>query len=114
MEKSQTRNHTIKERERDFLLLLGYNYLKSRKIKNSIVIYKALYHLYPKSAILSLCLSFLYLQIRQYEEALFYAEIYITNKKGKHKQGRLIKSKALFELGLVEEAKECAQKILAK
>ena len=98
--------------QKDFLLLLGYNYLKSGKLEKAVTIFLSLYHLYPKSDIYSLCLSYLYLKLKQYEETLFYAEIYMTNRKGKQKIGRLIKSKALFEMGLVEEAKECAIKIL--
>ena len=113
MKKEITGVATLDRSQKDFLLLLGYNYLKCNKIKDAIVIYKALYYLFPEEEVFSLCLSFLYLQIKEYEDAILYAEIYLK-REGNLKHGRLIKSKVLFELGLVEEAKECAQKILAK
>ena len=113
MDKLQKQKYSSGELEKDFLLLLGYNYIKSHKYKYAIIIYKALYFLYPETKIFSLCLSFLYLQIKEYEDAILYAEIYLK-KQGKLKHGRLIKSKVLFELGLVEEAKECARKIIIK
>lgn len=111
MNEYKERNPLIKEQEKKFLLLLGYNYLKSNKLEKAVVIFKVLYHLYPDTDLFSLCLSYLYLKLNNHEDTLFYAEIYLKNKKGKLKQGRLIKSKALFALGLVDEAKECAKKI---
>ena len=104
----------INDQQKDFLLLLGYNYLKSCKLEKAITIFKVLYYLYPKSDIYCLYLSYLHLKLKQYEETLFYAEIYMTKRNGKLKQGRFIKSKALFEMGLVEEAKKCAQKIFVE
>ena len=99
MNEYQERNPLIKEQQKKFLLLLGYNYLKSNKLEKSVIIFKALYHLYPDIDIFCLCLSYIYLKLNNYEDTLFYAEIYLTNRKGKLKQGRLIKSKALFCVG---------------
>ena len=109
--KQKKKNIMISDQQENFLLLLGYNYLKGCKLEKAITIFKVLYYLYPKCDIYSLCLSYLHLKLKQYEKTLFYAEIYMTKQNGKLKQGRLIKSKALFEMGLVEEAKKCVQKI---
>lgn len=105
----QSEPSTISHRQKDFLVLLGYNYLKSNQLKKAIIVYQALYHLFPKSEEFSFCLSYLYLKQNQYEKALYYVEIYLTESKGIQKLAYLIKSKALFHLGRLNEAKKCAR-----
>lgn len=96
-------------RQKDFLALLGHNYLKSNKLEEATVVYQALYHLFPESENFSFCLSYLYLKQKQYEKALYYVEIYLVEGKGTQKLAYLIKSQALFNLGRLNEAKKCAQ-----
>lgn len=107
----QLQNNTthLSQQHRDFLSLLGYTYLKSNKLEKAIVVYQALYHLCPESECFSFCLSYLYLQKKQYEKAMFYAEIYLSNNKRVLKLGHLIKSEALYNLGRSSEAQECAK-----
>jgi tetratricopeptide (TPR) repeat protein len=111
MKQLEQNNRNIEKCDHDFLLLLGYNYIKSTKLKKATVIYRALHKLYPKSSIYSLCLSYLYLKESDYEKAIQCAEKFIENTKGSLKHGYLLKSKALFEIGMIEEAKKCAKKI---
>ena len=99
----------ISHQQREFLALLGYTYLESNKFEKAIIVYKALYHLFPDSENFSFCLSYLYLQQKQYEKALYYAELYLSNKEKVIKLAHLIKSQALFNLGRSTEAKECAK-----
>jgi tetratricopeptide (TPR) repeat protein len=111
MDTNSSHDCPVNKREKDFLLLLGYNYLKGRKFKQATVIYNALYHLYPDDKHFSLFLSFLYLQIKEYEKSLLFADQYLA-REGNHQQGHFIKGRALFEQGLVDEAKSCAKKVL--
>jgi tetratricopeptide (TPR) repeat protein len=99
-------------RQKDFIARLGYNYLKNNKFKEAIVVYQALYHLFPESEHFSFCLSYLYLKQKQYEKALYYIEIYLVDRKGTQKLAYLIKSQALFNLDRLNEAKKCAQTYL--
>lgn len=113
METLTKKNKVIRKREKDFLSLLGYNYIKSRKFENAAVIYKAMHHLFPDNRNYKLYLSYLYLHIKEYKKAVYFADRYLENET-ENKQGSLIKGKALFELGSIEEAKICAGKVLIK
>ena len=99
----------INDQQKDFLSILGYTYLKNNKLKKATTVYQALFHLFPKSDYYSFCLSYLHLKQKQYEKALYYANIYLTNCRNMNKLGYLIKSQALFNLGRRKEAKECAK-----
>jgi tetratricopeptide (TPR) repeat protein len=114
MERIKKKNSGITKEQKNFLLLMGYNYIKSNKLEKAIVIYKAMYHLYPESDIFSFCLSYLYIQSKQYEKALFYAETYVSEKKGALRQGLFLKSKALFELGFIDEAHKSVKHYFSK
>lgn len=114
MKENKINERWITSEQKNFLLLVGYNYIKSNKLKKAIVIYKAMYHLYPESDIYSFCLSYLYLKSKEYEKALFYAETYLSEKKGGLRQGLFLKSKALFELGFTDEAKKSVRNYFAK
>jgi tetratricopeptide (TPR) repeat protein len=102
----------ISRQQKDFLALLGYNYLKSNKLEKAIIIYQALFYLFPKSEDFSFCLSYLYLKQNQYEKSLYYVEIYLNEGKGIQKLAYLIKSQALYHLGRLKEAKKCARRFI--
>ena len=99
----------INNQQKDFLSILGYTYLKNNKLSKATIVYQALFHLFPKSDYFAFCLSYLYLQQKQFKKALYYANYYLANANNIDKLGHLIKSQALFNLGRRSEAKECAK-----
>lgn len=100
----------ISEKHKNYLLILAYIYLKNNQMKKAITIYKALLHLFPEAEGVTFCLSYLYLSTGQYENALFYADIYLGNKD--YDLGYLIKGQSLLKLGRNYEAKEAVRKYL--
>lgn len=105
-----TQQPPISEKHKNYLLVLAYIYLKNNQMKKAITIYKALLHLCPDTEGVTFCLSYLYLSTGQYENALFYVDIYLGNKT--YDLGYLIKSQSLLKLGRQFEAKEAVQKYM--
>jgi tetratricopeptide (TPR) repeat protein len=102
----------INEKHKDFLSILAYIYLKNNKFEKAIAVYKALWHLFPDSDRLTLCLGYLYLATHQYETALFYAETFLADNQ-EIGLGHLLKGRALYKLGKHFEAQKAIQQFLA-
>jgi len=94
----------LSEKHKDYLSLLAYIYVKNNQLTKAIVVYKALWHLYPEMEQMPFCLSYLYLKIHDSESALFYADIYLSQKN--NGLGFLLKSQAHALLGQTAEARE--------
>lgn len=105
-----TQHSSINEKHKDYLLIIAYIYLKNNQMEKAITIYKALWHLFPETEGITFCLSYLYLNTGQYENALFYCDIYLKNKD--YGLGYFIKSQSLLMLGRNYEAKEAIRKYL--
>lgn len=100
------------KRHKDFLSILAYIYLKNNQFEKAITVYKALWHLFPDSHRLTLCLGYLYLATHQHERALFYAESFLA---ANHEigLGHLLKGQALYKLGKKFEAQKAIQQFFA-
>lgn len=100
-------------KQRDFLSVLGYNYLKKNKLEKAIIVYKALVLLYPKSSQYAFSLSYLYHQTEQYEKALHYADVFLkSNPTKKLSLGYYLKARTLQKLGQDDKAKYVASLFL--
>ena len=102
--------HTISEKQKSYLLMLAYIYLKNNQMDKAITIYKALWHLFPENEGIAFCLSYLFLSTGQYDTALSYAEAYIGNKN--NGMGFLLKGLSLHKLGRRYEAQEAIKRYL--
>ncbi len=94
----------INEKQKDFLQIMAFVYAQNDQFEKAIIIYKALWLLFPDSEKLAFCLGYSYLRIQQFEKALFYADTYLARNSSC--LGYLLKAKALSELGRKHEAKE--------
>lgn len=107
---STSAKHAISKKQKSYLLVLAYVYLRNNQMQKAIIIYKALWHLFPESEGIAFCLSYLYLSTGQYDTALSYAEAYIGNKnKG---MGFLLKGLSLHRMGRRYEAQEAIKQYL--
>lgn len=104
-------HQSISEKQKNYLLILAYIYLKNNQLEKAITIYKALWHLFPETEGITFCLSYLYLNTGQYENALFFIDIYLENKN--FDLGYLIKGQSLLKLGRNFEAKEAVRHYLS-
>jgi outer membrane protein assembly factor BamD (BamD/ComL family) len=100
----------ISKKQKSYLLILAYIFLKNNKLEKAITIYKALWHLFPETDSIAFCLSYLYLSTGQYETALFYADAYLRHKNSR--LGFLLKGQSLLMLGRHFEAKEAVNHYL--
>lgn len=103
-------NIYINEKHKDYLFILGYLYIKNHQLEKAIIVYKALWHLFPESESPPFCLSYLHLHTRQFESALYYAEAYLSHKNTS--LGFLLKSQALLHLGRNFEARKAIRHFL--
>lgn len=98
----------ITKTQKEFLLVLGYLYLQNGKFYDSKIVFEALLLFYPKDHHIMRSLAYAYLCDGDYEQAL---EI---NEQFKHAQMspkdhaffNLLKSKALWRIGKLQEAKQ--------
>jgi tetratricopeptide (TPR) repeat protein len=102
--------HAISEKQKRYLLVLAYIYLKNNQMEKAIIIYKALWYLYPENEGIAFCLSYLFLSTGQYDTALTYAESYIGNKN--NGMGFLLKGLSLHRLGRRYEAQQAIKQYL--
>jgi tetratricopeptide (TPR) repeat protein len=100
----------ISKKQKSYLLVLAYVYLRNNQMQKAIIIYKALWHLFPENEGIGFCLSYLYLSTGQYDTALSYAEAYIGNKN--NGMGFLLKGLSLHRMGRRYEAQEAMRQYL--
>lgn len=100
----------ISAKQKDYLSILAYIYLKNNQLEKAITVYKALWHLFPESESMAFSLSYLHLRTHQFESALFYADAYLD--KCGTSLGYLLKGRALLKLGRNYEAKEAIRQFL--
>jgi tetratricopeptide (TPR) repeat protein len=105
----------ISEVFKDFWTVLGFTYLQHKKFQKAQVVFELLEHFFGNDPLILKSLSYVYLKLKDYNKALFYADKYLEscpNEKEK-KTAFLLKSQALWHLGKREEAKEFMLKFLA-
>jgi tetratricopeptide (TPR) repeat protein len=100
------------DKHKKYLLGLAHVYVKNSQSEKAIIIYEALWHIFSdtEKENIAFCLGYLYLKIRRFEKALFYADTYL--KKKSSSVGFLVKAQILFRLGREQEAKEATHRFL--
>ncbi|MBF0103647.1 MAG: hypothetical protein HQK77_22335 [Desulfobacterales bacterium] len=98
----------MNDNHKDFLAILGYIYLQHGLFQKSLIIFKTMQLFFPNDAHAIKSLSYAYLMLNEYQNAL--TEI---DKLNEHdKPALLIKSKALWGLGNVDESRIVLQTYL--
>jgi tetratricopeptide (TPR) repeat protein len=104
--------HKLGDTHRQCLLALAHVYVKNSQSDKAIIIYEALWHIFPdtEKENIAFCLGYLYLKTRRFEKALFYTDTYL--EKQSSSIGFLLKAQILFRLGRKQEAKEATGRFL--
>jgi len=102
----------ISDQHRQYLLALAYIYVKNSQSDKAIIIYEALWHVFPDTDTenIAFCLAYLHLKTQSFEKALTYAESYL--EKNPSSTGFLLKAQILFNLGREQEAREATHRFL--
>jgi tetratricopeptide (TPR) repeat protein len=102
----------VNEKHKNYLFFLAYVYLNNSQPEKAIVIYKALWYLYPESENIAFCLGYLYFNTGQFDIALYYVDSYLNKKHSA--LGYFLKAQILLKLGRQPEAEEAIRQFLDK
>ena len=95
------------DEQKEFLTLLGYFYLQNKKAEKALILFRALYELFPEDINVIKSLSYAYLINGENEIALSLIEKYMqeSHLDEEIQVGYLLKSKSLWNMGRRREAR---------
>lgn len=101
----------MKESQKEFLLMLAYLYLQNAKWDRALIVLRALRVLAPEDPQVARCLAYAALETGDGSTALREANtgFAVTNTPEEAEAGRLLKARAWWQLGLVDQAQRTLQ-----
>lgn len=98
---------SLTKQQKEFLSLLGEAYLRENKPEKAVIVYQALWALFPQTSRFVFCLAQAFYLCGQYDAALESIERYIIQEKDNPSAlGYLLKGRILVGLGSEKQARD--------